>query len=176
MASVPDGASVVFALDAGPELRHATIAVGYRRPDSRVHLEAVAGFLAIDGPVLPRAAQRLAELVVRWDPATVVVVARSGSEAAVLRVLEGAAVPCMPIGPADLIRATNAFHESVVARTIVHPADPMTTAHLGAVTADGVLRRRSSAADIDAAVALVLVRHAVLDAPARAQAPDWIAF
>ena len=63
-----------------------------------------------------------------------------------------------------------------MARTLVHPGDPMTRAHVGAVTADGVLRRRSPAADIDAAVALVLARHAALNAPARPAAPDWVAF
>jgi hypothetical protein len=175
-ASVPDGAAVCFALDAGPELRHATIGVAYRRPDGRVHLEAVAGYVAIDGPVLPRAAERLAELVGRWSPTAVAVVARSAAEAAALRALEGTEVPVLPIGPADLIRATNAFHESVIARTLVHPADPMTSSHMGAVTADGVLRRRSPAADVDAAYVLVLARHAVLNAPARPVAPDWVAF
>jgi hypothetical protein len=175
-ATVPDTAPVVFALDAGPELRHATIGVGWRRPDGRVHLEAVAGYLAVDGPVLPRAAERLAELVRHWNPGAVAVVARSGAEAAALRALEGSEVPALTVGPADLIRATNAFHEAVVARTVVHPVDPMTAAHLGAVTADGVLRRRSPAADIDAAVALVLARHAALNAPARTPAPDWVAY
>lgn len=175
-ASVPDGASVCFALDAGPELRHATVGVAWRRPDGRAHLEAVAGFLADDGPVLPRAAQRLAELVLAWPTNAVAVVARSGAEAAAVRALEGSEVPVLPISSAELVRAANAFHEATVARQIVHPGDPMTAGHFAAVTSDGVLRRRSPAADIDAAVALVLARHAAGTAPVREPAQDWVAF
>jgi hypothetical protein len=189
LVSVPDGAAVVFALDAGPELRHATIGVAYRRPDGRAHVEAVAAFAADGGPVLPRASARLRELAGAWQPSAVAVLARSTSEAAAVRALDGTSGledsqgdPCenraavLSVSAAELVRATNAFHESAVARTLVHPPDPMTAAHVGAVTGDGILRRRSPAADIDGAVALVLARHALATAPAPAPEPDWVAY
>ena len=77
--TVPDGAQVVFSLDAGPEGRHASIAVGWRRPDGRVHVEAVDAFAQEQGPVLARAGVRLGELAARWTPYSVVVAARSPS-------------------------------------------------------------------------------------------------
>ena len=88
VVTVPDGAQVVFSLDAGPEGRHASIAVGWRRPDGRVHVEAVDAFAQEQGPVLARAGVRLAELAARWNPYAVVVAARSPSDAAASRALE----------------------------------------------------------------------------------------
>jgi hypothetical protein len=175
-ASIPDGSSVVFALDAGPELRHATIAVGWRRPDGRVFVEAVGGYDYSSGPVLPRAVAELADLVVRWPTSSVIVLARSGSESAADRIVEATEVPLVRLSGAELVRAVNGFHEAVVARQVVHPPDAMTAAHVNAVTSDGVLRRRSSLADIDAAVALVLARFGTLNAPDTAPAQDWVAF
>ena len=78
-ASVPDGAEVVFAVHAGVELRHGSVAVGWRRPDGRTHVESVAGYGEADGPVLVRAGVRLRELVDRWAPMAVVVVKGSGA-------------------------------------------------------------------------------------------------
>jgi hypothetical protein len=175
-ASVPDGVDVVFALDAGPELRHATVAVGWRRPDGRVFVEAVGGWDAATGPVLPRATEELAGLLERWATATVVVLSRSGAESAADRVTEATGTPVLRLTGADLVRAVNGFHEAVVARQIVHPADPMTTAHIAAVTSEGVLRRRSALADIDAAVAVVLARYGILNLPASAPTQDWFAY
>jgi hypothetical protein len=175
-ASIPDGSSVVFALDAGPELRHATVAAGWRRPDGRVFVEAVDGWDASSGPVLPRATERLAELIDRWDAPTVVVMSRSGAESAAERVTEATETPTIRLSGADLVRAVNGFHEAVVARQVVHRGDAMTNAHVAAVTSDGVLRRRSALADIDAAVALVLARYGTLNLPERAPVQDWVAF
>jgi hypothetical protein len=174
--SVPDGSEVVFGLDAGPELRHATIAVGWRRPDGRVHVEAVAGFTSGDGPVLVRAGVRLAELVERWSPNGVVVVARSASDAAAFRILEGLDVPLVRVTGGDLAAAVSGFYESVLGRRLVHPPDPMTDSHVGAVTTDGLLARRSTFSDIDGAVALVLAHHGALHVPTRSQPQDWVAY
>jgi hypothetical protein len=104
------------------------------------------------------------------------VVALSFTKAAAARALEELEVPLVSLGSAELVRATNAFHEATIARELAHPGDPMSGAHLGAITSDGVLRRRSSEADIDAGVALVIARHAALHAPAREAAQDWVAF
>lgn len=175
-ATVPDGSSVVFALDAGPELRHASIAVGWRRPDGKTYLETVAGFDAGAGPVLPRAGERLGELLGRWEVGAVFVAARSAAEAAATRVLEELEVPLVSVSSAELLRAVNAFYEAVVARELVHSGDPMSAGHMAGVTSDGVLRRRSTDTDIDAAVALVLAAHGAVHAPARAAVQDWIAF
>ena len=175
-ASVPDGADVVFSLDAGPEGRHATIAVGWRRPDGRTFVEAVAGYDVDAGAVLPRAADRLRELADRWQPRAVLAVARSQSAAAAERALEGSSVPVVLVTGAQLAGAVNAFHEAVVARTLVHPPDAMTSDHVASVTSDGPLYRRSRSADVDAAAATVLARHGALTAPAPAAAQDWVAF
>ncbi|MET0767373.1 MAG: hypothetical protein ABWY50_07000, partial [Aeromicrobium sp.] len=175
-AGVPDGAPVCFALDAGPELRHASIAVAWHRPDGKDFIEVVAAFAAVNGPVLSHAAERLAELCVKHQPQCVAVINRSGAEAAALRAVEDTGTPLLSITTAELIRAANAFHESTVARLLVHPPDPLLMAHVGAVTSDGVLRRRSPSADIDAAVAMVLARHAARTAPAPEPAFDWVAF
>ena len=83
----------VQSLDAGPELRHASIAVGWRRPDGRVHVEAVDAFAQDQGPVLARAGVRLAELAARWTPYAVVVAARSPADAAASRALEELEIP-----------------------------------------------------------------------------------
>lgn len=174
-ATVPDGAEhVAFALDAGPELRHASLAAAWRRPDGRTHVEVVQAFA--QAPVLGEAAERLVELVERWRPERVVVMSRSASEAAALRALEGLGVPLEGQSGADLVRAANAFHEATLARTLVHAGDPLVAAHVAAVRADGVLRRRSPQADIDAAVAIVLARHGVATGAPAPVSQDWTVF
>lgn len=170
------GSELAFALEAGPELRHATIAVGYRLPDGRVYVESVNAYVASDGPVLARAAERLAALVESWQPSCVVVVGRSRSEAAATRALEGSDVPIVQISAAELVRAANAFHEATLARRIVHPGDPMTSAHFGAVSSDGTMRRRSASQDVDAATCCVLARYGALHANEREAPQDWVAF
>lgn len=171
-----DGASVVFAIDAGPEYRHATIAVAHRRDDGRIFVEAINGYLASDGEVLPRAAVRLAELVDRWSPAAVLVCDRSQAQAAARRVLEASTTPVVALNGADQVRAASAFHEAVVARQVIHAGDRMTAAHLGSLTADGVLRRRSPGSDVDAAIAVVLASWGATNAAPRTPAQDWVAF
>ena len=171
-----DGSEVCFALDAGPELRHATITVAHKREDGHTFTEAVAGFQDVDGEVLPRAAIRLAELVDRWQPAAVYVVDRGQAQAAASRVLEASDTKVIALGGADQVRAAQAFHEAVVARLVVHPDDKLTAAHLGSLTADGVLRRRSQGSDVDAAVAAVLACYGATHSVARQPQQDWVAF
>lgn len=171
-----EGSPVVFAMDAGPELRHATIAVGAKRDDGRVFVEATNGYQQADGDVLPRAALRLAELCDRWSPLAVLVVARSSAEAAARRVLAGSEVRIVALTGADQVRAAASFQESVVARTLAHAGDPMTAAHLGSLTVDGVLRRRSAGSDVDAAVAIVLAGYGAMTQTVRSAPQDWVAF
>ena len=178
-ATVPDGSQVVFSLDAGPELRHATIAVGYQRPgqpwgDGRVFVEAVAGYSDADGPVLARAETRLAELCQRWQPPAVVALKGSAAAAAAQRALTDLeAVPFKAVGSTDQAAAATGFYEAVRSKKLVHPPDPMTAAHIGAVTADGLFTRRSHAADIDAAIAVTLAHHATVHLP---RPPTWAAY
>ena len=171
-----EGATVVFAIDAGPELRHATIAIGTKREDGRIFVEATNGYQDSDGDVLPRAALRLAELVDRWQPAAVLVVARSSAEAAARRVLADTDTRVVALNGADQVRAAASFQEAVVARTLVHAGDPMTASHLGSLTVDGVLRRRSVGSDVDAAIAVVLAGYGAMTQSARAVSQDWVAF
>jgi hypothetical protein len=147
--------------------------VGWRRPDGRTFVEAVAGWHSDDGPVLPPAALRLEQLLVDWRPRAVAVCARSQSAAAAARVCEGSGVPVLEVNGPALAGAVNAFHESVVARTLVHPPDPMAAGHIANVTSDGPLWRRSPRADVDAAAALILARHAAITAPTPEPAQDW---
>jgi hypothetical protein len=176
VVSPDDGADVVFALDAGAEMRHATIAVAHKREDGVIFTEAVAGFQATDGEVLPRAAIRLAELVDTWKPAAVYVVDRGQAQAAATRVLESSDTRVVALNGGDQVRAAQAFQEAVVARLVVHPDDKMTAAHLASVTADGVLRRRSQGSDVDAAVAAVLACYGAGHAVSRGPSQDWVAF
>jgi hypothetical protein len=174
--SPADGSPVVFALDAGTELRHATIAVAHRREDGRTFVEAINGYQDVDGEVLPRAAVRLGELVDRWQPSAVLVCDRGQAQAAARRVLEATSCPVVALNGADQVRAASAFHEAVVARQLIHPGDPMTAAHLGSLTADGVLRRRSQGSDVDAAIAVVLAAWGTTNTVARSVTQDWVAF
>ena len=109
-ASVPDGAAVVFALDAGPELRHATIGGGVAaagRPGAsrggrRVRRGGRAGAAAGGG-----AAGRARGAVGAAG-------GRGGGAVAVRRRPRcgRSRVPrcrCVTVGPAELIRAANAF-------------------------------------------------------------------
>lgn len=171
-----DGSDVIFALDAGPELRHASIAVAHKREDGSCFVETVAGFTDAEGEVLPRAAIRLAELVDQWKPPAVYVLDRSQAQAAATRVLEATDTKVISLNGADQVRAAQAFHEAVVARLIVHADDKITGAHLGSLTADGVLRRRSQGNDVDAAVAVVLAAYGAVHTVARQPVQDWVAF
>ena len=163
--TVPDDADVVFSLDAGPEMRHATIGVGWRRPDGRIHVEAVEGFEAAPRPSSsppPTGSSSSSRIGHRgrllWSPGP-------PADAAVTRILDGLDTAVVRLSKTDLASAITAFYEAAVARVIVHPVDALTAAHVAAVTSDGVLTRRSPTADIDAAVALVLARHGAVNAP-----------
>ena len=166
-ATVPDGAEVCFSLDAGPELDHATIGVGWRRPDGRVHVEAVESF-----PSLAAASFRLAELCTRWPALGVAALARSPSEAAARRATEGSGIRVLGVSTAEAGRAVAGMYEAVAARMVVHPDDPMTATHIAQMSSDG-LARRSSTVAVDAAVAVILARWGTVTTE---PAQTWVAF
>jgi Phage Terminase len=159
-ASVPPGSPVVFAVDAGPELRHCTIAVAAAHPDgSRVFVEAVASAAGADAPA--RIEERLHELVERWAPRQLSCLARGPVEGIVHRVgLVHEDVEVRAVGVADLERAARGFYESVLSRRLVHGGDLMLTEHVNAAQRGEpgmlALKRRSATSDMDAAVAAVL--------------------
>ena len=148
-------------------MRHTTISIGYKRHDGRVHVEAVNGYTSSDGPVLAHtAAEEIPRARRRMEP-----VERDSHRALPFR-SRGGTCDRRNDDPARAAlygrarsRATNGMHEAVLARRIVHPGDPMTAAHIGAVSSDGALRRRSSRTDIDAAVSVVLARYGALHSP-----------
>ena len=184
-ATVPDDATgVCFAADAGPELRQVSICAAWRRPDGRVHVEALQTFLGPAATV--QAEARLGELVARWKPARLATLKRGPIEALVTRVATAATPPGGDVATlfeavsySDLERAARAFYEAVVAKRIVHPPDPVLADQLAAAQPGEpgtmALRRRNPSIDIEAAVAAVTVVWALDQAPEPRRA-NWVAY
>jgi hypothetical protein len=174
-ATVPDSAvgEVVLALDASPDLQHASIAVGWPRPDGRCHVELVATFASTLA-----AETRLHELVSRWQPRTVAVVAKGPVEPVVGRVRAATDVEVMAVSATDLDRASRSFYEAVASSRIVHPPDVvLATAIAGAqASTPGLFSLRSTAVDITGAVSAVLAAWAVDRGPVAAAVPAWTAY
>ena len=175
---VPDTpGSVLLAVDAGPELRHASIAVAWMRPDGKTGVDVAEVFDESEGAILPRLAVRLDQLLQRWKPPVVAVAAKTPAEAAVKRCVASRA-DVVVVGPADLQRASAAFYEAVVGRQLLHAGNPTLGAALALSSADvpgGIPERRAATADIDAARAAVLAFH---QAASRVAAPavTWSAY
>lgn len=179
-APLPDGPGIVcLGVDAGPELRHGSIAVAWRRGEERVGVDLADAFDEADGPVLPRLAVRLAELLERWKPPGVAVEARTPGAATVARVCaDVAGVDVDELAPADLGRAAAGFYDSAARRLVAHMADPVLDAAIGLCSSDragAIPTRRSRAADIDAARAAMLAHFAVLARPP-VKTSTWIAY
>ena len=159
---VPDSpGSVMLAVDAGPELRHASIAVAWARPDGKTGVDVAEVFDESDGTALPRLASRLDQLVDRWQPPAVAVVAKTPAEAAVKRAV-GSRAEVVLVGMADLQRASAAFYEAAVGRQLLHAGNPALDSALALSSADtpgGVPHRRADTADIDATRAAVMAAH-----------------
>jgi hypothetical protein len=184
-ATVPDDATgVCFAADSGPELRQVSILAGWRRPDGRVHVEAIETFL---GPAATiQCEKRLTELVAGWRPTRLAVLKRSPIAALVTRVAAAAVRPGVDVDElleiltdADFERATLGFYEGTISRRIVHPPDPVLADQLAAAQPGQpgtmALRRRNPSIDIEAAVAAVAVVSAVDRAPV-IRRPGWVAY
>jgi Phage Terminase len=180
-ATVPDDATgVCFAADSGPELRQVSIVAAWRRPDGRVHVEALQTFLGPAATIQCEA--RLTELVAHWRP-RLAVIKRGPIEALVTRVAAAAVADVddilLAVTWTDLERAALAFYEAVVARRLVHPPDPVLADQLAA-TQPGqpgtmALRRRNPSIDIEAAVAAVTAVWAVDRSPV-VRRPGWVAY
>ena len=181
-ATVPDDATgVCFAADAGPELRQVSIVAAWRRPDGRVHVEALQTFLGPSATL--QCEKRLTELVARWRPARLAVLKRGPIEALVTRVAAAAVADVdqllETVTYTDLERAALAVYEAVIARRIVHPPDPMLADQLAAAQPGEpgtmALRRRNPSIDIEAAVAAVIAVWAVDRTPVTRR-PGWVAY
>lgn len=162
-ATMPDGAPFVFGIDAGPELRHATIVVAAQRPDGNVFVEAVASAVGTDAAA--QLEQRLHELCETWGPRQLVCVGRGAVEALVHRVGQGQGVDVHAVGFADLDRAVRSMYEAVMSRRVVHLGDLLLAEHLAAATQAEPgklqLRRRNTTADMDGAVAAIVAHYAI---------------
>ena len=175
-STVPDGApGVVFGVDAGPALDHASIATAWARPDGRIHTEVIATY---DGPTASVAAeQRLRGLCETWRPKTVAVLARGPVEAVAARVGAATGVPVLAVNGADMDRGVRGFYSSAIARRLVHPPDPLLAAHLAAAQAGEpglFVWKRRGPLDIDGAVAAVLAVWGVEHDPAPTF--SWVAY
>ena len=157
----PSPGSVMMAVDAGPELRHASIAVAWKRPDGKVGCDLADFFDESEGAVLGRVVARLDDLVDRWQPPVVAVAARTPAEAATKRCV-GSRAEVAVMGLADLQRASAAFYEAVTGRQLLHAGNPALDAALALCSADvpgAIPDRRAKTSDIDAARAALMACH-----------------
>jgi hypothetical protein len=174
----PTDAPYVFALDAGPELRHITFVAGATL-HNRTHLEAVS---AASGPqCLATAETRLNGLLRRWKPRQLVVIARSPVEPLAQRLGAENGIPVLSLPPGDFKRACRAFYEAVRRKGVVHPGGPLIAAHLKATRRgnDGIvtdIHRANSQVENDAAIAAVLALWGSTQLPAEEVRPSWVAF
>ena len=153
--------SVMLAVDAGPELRHASIAVAWQRPDGKTGVDVAEVFDESEGAILPRLAARLDQLVERWRPPFVAVAAKTPAEAATKRTVASRA-EVVVVGIADLQRASAAFYEAVVGRQLLHAGNPALDSSLALSSSDvpgGIPERRAKTADVDGTRAAVLAAH-----------------
>jgi hypothetical protein len=178
-APLPDTPGMIcLGVDAGPELRHGSIAVAWIREDERTGVDLAASFDESEGSVLALLAARLDELLERWKPPVVAVAARTPVEALVNRVCSGR-TEVANINAADLQRASAGFYEGCIGRLVVHMGDPVLDSALALASADSpgdIPQRRSRTADIDAARATLLAHLEAGRKITKVQPASWSAF
>jgi hypothetical protein len=168
----------VLAIDAGPELRHASIVAGALEDDFH-HVELVAEYT---GPeALTAAERRLDALLRRWKPYALVSLHRSPAEAVAAKQAQAHEVEHVTVRPADWARACRAFYAAVNQRTLRHPGGSGISAALASTKRgpDGLVssvHRINPEADIDAAVAAVLAMWLPTQQPEPIKYPEWTAF
>jgi hypothetical protein len=109
---------VVFALDVPPDRGSACIAVAGLRPDGLTHVEVID-----DKPGTRWVVDRFAALRSRWGVVTCVI--DPGSPAgAFIPALEGAGVDLILTTGRQYAQACGAFYDAVLARQLVHLAQP----------------------------------------------------
>jgi hypothetical protein len=169
---------VCLAVDVGPELRHASVAVAWKREDGRTGVDLAAAYDESEGSVLAKLGNRLGELLERWQPPVVSVAAKTPAEALVSRLVP-AGTEVAHISAADLQRASAGFYEGVTGRQVVHMGDPVLDAAVGLCSSDtpgGVPERRAATSDIDAARAVVLAHYEAGRRPVKVAAATWSAY
>jgi hypothetical protein len=174
----PTDVPYVFALDAGPELRHVTIVAG-ATAHNRTHLEAIS---AAAGPhCLETAETRLNGLLSKWRPKALVVLARSPVEPLAQRLGAKHNIPVQPVDATGWKRACRAFYEAVRRKGLIHPGGPLIASHLKATRrgSDGLvtdIHRANSQVENDAALAAVLAVWGSTQLPTEEARPSWVAF
>jgi hypothetical protein len=174
----PAESPFVFALHAGPELRHVSI-IAAASENNRFHLEAVTS--ASGSGALEVAENRLESLLRRWRPRLCVVVAKSPVEALARRTAARLDKECHIVNQADFARACRMFYDAAKRHAFVHPGGPLIGSHLRATKrgSDGVvtdIHRVNSAVENDAAVACVLGVWGAANLPTEEVSPTWVAF
>lgn len=170
-ASVSDDAvgEVVFALDASPDFQ-ASIAVGWRRPDGRIHVELVTVSDSTWG-----AEHVLRGLIERWRPRCLSIVGRGPAEPVGAR-LAADGVELQALSNVDVDRASRAFYEASASGSLVHPLDPVLAASVESVQGSGgLLSLKATGLNITGAVAAVLAHWAAARTPV-VKIPTWIAY
>jgi hypothetical protein len=174
----PTDEDFVLALDAGPELRHASIVAGALADDFH-HVELVAEYT---GPeALTAAERRLDALLSRWKPYALVTLHRSPAEAVAAKLAQAHGVEHVTVRPADWARACRAFYAAVNQRTLRHPGGSGISSALASTKRgpDGLVssvHRINADADIDAAVSAVLAMWLPTQQPEPIKYADWTAF
>jgi hypothetical protein len=177
-AQFPTDQPFVLALDAGPELRHASVVAGALADDFH-HVELVAEYA---GPeALTAAERRLGGLLGRWKPYALVTLHRSPAEAVAAKLAQAHEIEHVTVRPADWARACRAFYAAVNQRTMRHPGGAGISAGLASTKRgpDGLVssvHRISNDADIDAAIAAVLAMWLPTQQPEPIKYPEWTAF
>lgn len=153
---------VAFALDVPPDRDACSIAMAGRRPDGLIHVEVVEHRRHTTWAVA-----RLAELVQRWRPVTVVV-DPAGPAGSLLADMDGLDVTTT--SGQDMARACGAFYDLAVGGRLRHIDQPVLNSALGAARkrnlGDAWAWHRRDETDISPLVAVTLAAWGFAQRPA----------
>jgi len=109
---------VVFAVDASPDRRHASIAVAGTTADGHLQVELVA-----DGDGLGWVASMVTELALRWDPMAVML-DKASAAASLQATLESEGIEPVMTTSTEMAQACGGFYDDVEAGVLAHLGDP----------------------------------------------------